>query len=594
MSTIWFPAPVVLLFRRLVNVVSSVSISHQYLLQRAQTEAEAAGGDDQDTRAPAGLWDVFRALQWPAWIGVDSRLWRLSLAEGLGSDGDSLPSPEPERPPRYEDVYPSRANQDTIHRLLNSPVLYDPIRKPRYPIALCHGLYGFDVRGPSAFPLLQTHYWSNVLNILRQKVGAEVIVTSVPSTGSIASRAESMDRILREKAYGRGINFIAHSMGGLDCRHLITHIKPSEYEPLSLTSIATPHHGSPFMDWCNENIGLGKIRHEQAISAARDAQKLGQLASEGRSDAHPDTTDAKPPPSSKSPLSLASLPSSFTTLLLSLLDSPAYANLTSTYLTSVFNPSTPDDPSVKYFSVAARLANMSVWHPLWLPKMVLDGFEERERARLGGGAGEWGNDGLVTVQSARWGEFLGILEGCDHWDVRGARGIEVELPSVSVPGLGIALGAARQKREREPTEEGRADGWNVADWSRFVRAWKSEEKKVAKAAGAGISKQKQSEMQPTTMGPGASAAEKEQADEVVKSSTDKLSAVVDWIVDQVPSRNSNPPPSVAPDRERIDLRGNKSERKTSRKQEERSDLATKMDLERFYVALCKKLYDEGL
>lgn len=42
------------------------------------------------------------------------------------------------------------------------------------------GLYGFDVRGPSSFPVLQMHYWSNVLNILRNKVGAEVIVTSVP------------------------------------------------------------------------------------------------------------------------------------------------------------------------------------------------------------------------------------------------------------------------------------------------------------------------------------------------------------------------------------------------------------------------------
>ena len=32
---------------------------------------------------------------------------------------------------------------------------------------------------------------------------------------------------------------------------------------------------------------------------------------------------------------------------------------------------------------------------------------------------QWGNDGLVTVQSARWGELLGILEGCDHSDIRG-------------------------------------------------------------------------------------------------------------------------------------------------------------------------------
>ena len=94
------------------------------------------------------------------------------------------------------------------------------------------------------------HYWSSILNILRKTVGAEVIVTAVPGTGSITSRAEQLNRFLQIKAVGRGINFMAHSMGGLDCRRLISCIKPEDYTPLSLTTIATPHRGSPFMDWC--------------------------------------------------------------------------------------------------------------------------------------------------------------------------------------------------------------------------------------------------------------------------------------------------------------------------------------------------------
>jgi triacylglycerol lipase len=79
---------------------------------------------------------------------------------------------------------------------------------------------------------------------------------------------------------------------------------------------------------------------------------------------------------------------------------------------------------VKYWSVAGRISdmNISIWHPFWLPKMVLDGWEESERARIKEGGTsmgwaderEWGNDGLVTVQSAKWGEFLGIMEGCDR------------------------------------------------------------------------------------------------------------------------------------------------------------------------------------
>lgn len=75
-----------------------------------------------------------------------------------------------------------------------------------------------------------------------------------------------MDRFLQDKVKGRDINFVAHSMvndpypafsinsslyqGGLDCRHLITHIRPQEYRPLSLISLSVPHRGSPFMDWC--------------------------------------------------------------------------------------------------------------------------------------------------------------------------------------------------------------------------------------------------------------------------------------------------------------------------------------------------------
>ena len=67
--------------------------------------------------------------------------------------------------------------------------------------------------------------------------------------------------------------------------------------------------------------------------------------------------------------------------------------------------------------------------------MVLDSFEEKERGRLRtlweesvGDSSDWsssapplwaqeagwGNDGLVTIQSAKWGEFLGIMEECDR------------------------------------------------------------------------------------------------------------------------------------------------------------------------------------
>jgi len=338
------------------------------------------------------------------------------------------------------------------------------------------------------------------------------------------------------------------------------------------------------MDWCTDNIGIGKLRQKE-----RELEALRQGVFE-----HPKPTPEKESEgSSKSTISLASLPSSFTTLLLSLLDSPAYANLSTTYLREVFNPHTPDDPKVRYFSVAGRLSSMSIWHPLWLPKMVLDGYEGRERERLGerwryGDGGEkWGNDGLVTVQSAKWGEFLGILEEVDHWELRGARGFE----------LGVDLPWGSRESERSGTGDER-EGWSLGDWGLFVRAWKKEEKE-ARDAGAAMSEREESgRARGTDVGRAKalnrSAKEKEQGfvDEVVKASTEKVSAIFDWVVEQVPSRNSNDAPQ--PRTLSAALEAKEAGEAEARKVPAKSDLATKADLERFYVALCRKLYDEGL
>jgi len=582
MQTIWFPAPVFILFRRLVNVVSTLSISHQYFLQ--QSAPSNATPPDVDNHSCA--WKVVKSWRWPSWKreAVEARF-------SLAVDGDAGSSFQP--PPRQSrrQTNPRPRNDgplDVIHRLMRNPALYDPVRAPRHPVVLCHGLYGFDVRGPSAIPMLRTHYWSNVLAILRKKIGAEVIVTSVPPTGSITSRAQTLHEMLCKQAPGRSVNFMAHSMGGLDCRYLISHIKPTEYAPVSLTTVATPHQGSPFMDWCTANLGLGKLRRNEQLQALSD-----KIEDNARSSL--DTHQIKPVESLKPslPLSLASLPSSFTTLLLSLLDSPAYANLSTAYLTNVFNPNTPNDPRVRYFSVAGRLSSMNIWHPLWLPKMVLDGYEERQREHRGedwqyeDGGARWGNDGLVTVQSAKWGEFLGILEECDHWELRGARGIELDL-------WGGATASAKEGDSRAGS-----DGWSLGDWSRFVRAWKKEEKE-ARDAGAQLSEREEKDQGfdragTQTLNESAKEKEKEQgiADEVVKASTEKLSAVFDWIIEQVPSRSSSPSsPAVAhaSDSQAAEATADMTEKRPQIK----SELATKADLERFYVALCRKLYDEGL
>ena len=227
-------------------------------------------------------------------------------------------------------------------------------------------------------------------------------------------------------------------------------------------------------------------------------------------------------------------------------------------------------------------------------KMVLDGFEEKEREKgrlieVGLPEGErWGNDGLVTLQSARWGEYLGTLEESDHWSLRGSKGREVDVELASVSGSSIATpgtssmgGNGSGVREGDRGSGGAGDAWSLGDWTKFVGAWKKEEKSL-KNAGAAISSsegEKAKERQERLKAMNEAGAN----DEVVKASAEKLSAVFDWIVDQVPSRASNPSPTTS-----------QPPPSSSSSSSRRSDLSSKADLERFYVALCRKLYDEGL
>lgn len=347
-----------------------------------------------------------------------------------------------------------------------------------------------------------------------------------------------------------------------------------------------------------DNVGIGKAQaREELLSRSRrnveedeDTFDAAWLSKHSSTPSYADAKDQQPetpPPPKKVPFSLASLPSSFTTLLLSVVDSPAYNNLTTSYLQDVFNTNTPDDPRVKYFSVASRMSPVNVLHPFWLPKMVLDGVEERERGALRqkfpdprgkdnhgdyplwAREAEWGNDGLVPIQSAKWGEFLGIIEGADHWEIRGARGLRGGVDSLSFIG----------------SINGDADGWGFKDWGRFVTAWKKEEKIVQNAAAERSVKAKSS---------GKKTSEREET--ILRASADTLSSVFDWLTEQVPGsgiarKESSERSEKEKDYPEMKRHMDKVNDTPGRKKKELESLE---DLERFYIALTRKLYDEGL
>jgi triacylglycerol lipase len=250
---------------------------------------------------------------------------------------------------------------------------------------------------------------------------------------------------------------------------------------------------------------------------------------------------------------------------------------------------------------------VNIWHPLWLPKMVVDAWEaeSRKRAKEAGLASasqdsEWGNDGLVTVQSARWGEFLGTMEGCDHWEIRGARGIEMDIDISSLQSVSISM----------PTVSLR--DW---DWSHFLTAWRSGSGDQGKgldegvgegsgALGAKVDVVDGNGHKETTAVSGVQTTNDDVSNDAdSKSASEKLSTVFNWVAENVPtepitrivSATSGAASSIVGGESKGETPADieAAAQGTSRRGE-RNELATKEDLERFYVALCRKLYDEGL
>ena len=89
--------------------------------------------------------------------------------------------------------------------------------------------------------------------------------------------ADAIDNAIKEKKFSNGeIHIIAHSMGGLDSRSLIGRNLHGLADPgriASLTTLSTPHRGSPVADLLvgPKPLGLNRFLYERA------RQVLGQL-----------------------------------------------------------------------------------------------------------------------------------------------------------------------------------------------------------------------------------------------------------------------------------------------------------------------------
>lgn len=383
-------------------------------------------------------------------------------------------------------------------------------------------------------------------------------------TGSIQERAEQMHAFLKDYLpKGAGVNFVAHSMGGLDARHLISTIKPKEYTPLSLTSIATPHRGSPFMDWCAANIGVGSHPVQDLAKKAAEAAKYLPFTLKSPLLTR-DLTDAPAPKESDA---LSTFSSAFTNYLLNIFDTPAYNNLTTAYLRDQFNPNTPDDPNVKYYSVAGRVPKVSILHPLWFTKLVLDSAAEKgypAEDTLPGHSYE-GNDGLVSVASAKWGEFLGVVDGCHHWDLRGEGGLWPQ---------GIVNGDKKPPMPKPDNNEEvhMNGGW---DWEHGV--------------GLDNIPGKDTQLDPAQHAKDLAAARAMSPEKKDSSASPfdlaTVGQIIDWVGDLFPGDKKQEEPTHQLADARSEMEANKSSKKVVRE---------KFDLARFYGGLMLRLREEGL
>ena len=91
-------------------------------------------------------------------------------------------------------------------------------------------------------------YFNRVEGHVKAK-GHRPLFHAVPALGRSKVRASALADAIRGATFDPGpIHIIAHSMGGLDSRYLIADNPDIAARIASLTTVSTPHHGSPIAD----------------------------------------------------------------------------------------------------------------------------------------------------------------------------------------------------------------------------------------------------------------------------------------------------------------------------------------------------------
>jgi triacylglycerol lipase len=207
------------------------------------------------------------------------------------------------------------------------------------PIVLVHGILGFNQLKLAGMKIAD--YFRLIPEALRNDGHVVPEPPQLNRAGSIAERAQDLKDYLENNpdVSGKKVHLIAHSMGGLDSRFMISRLGMAD-RVLSLTTIGTPHHGSPIADIFEK--GADPILNQLAEHLGIDIKGAADL-----------TTDA----------------------------------------CRQFNNEVLDFPGIRYFSIGGQF-QPPILGPGSLLRLTHDIIKRTEK----------GNDGLVSVQSATLAE----------------------------------------------------------------------------------------------------------------------------------------------------------------------------------------------
>ena len=251
----------------------------------------------------------------------------------------------------------------------------------KYPVLLVHGAGFRDT-------VLGINYWGRIPRTI-EKIGIKVFYGGTDSWGTIENNAQmvkkNIEKIIKETGTGK-FNVIAHSRGGLEVRYLISSLKLHD-RVASLTTISTPHHGVKAM---NIALRLPKWLYQAAAFFVNTVSAI-------MGDVNPDFYTGSRQLSEK--------------------------------ICSRFNTININNETVYYQSYAAQMK----YFFSDIVYIILNPF-------LNITDGE--NDGLCPVESAKWGNFRGVVSSGGLWGISHSGIIDaykIKYKGVDIPALYLTI-----------------------------------------------------------------------------------------------------------------------------------------------------------